>query len=94
MTIKNTYEDLTPSEELFIELLIARHRLGECVWTFSNRQLRIARRLEEKGYIGSKGGVTEGNFRAWLTDDAKKVLLAYPYVAPVIRKLKEENNIA
>lgn len=92
MTIKDDYADITPAEELFVELLIARHRLGECVWTFSNRQLRIARRLEEKGYIGTKGGVTEGNFRAWLTDEAKKVLLAYPYVPPIIAKMKEGNS--
>lgn len=90
MTIQNDYRDLTPSEELFVELLIARHRLGECVWTFSNRQLGVSRRLEKKGYISTKGGITEGNFRAWLTDEAKKVLLAYPYVPPIITKLKQE----
>ena len=93
MTISNKFEDLTPSEELFVELLIARHRLGERVWTFSNQQLGVSRRLEKKGYISTKGGVTEGNFRAWLTDDAKEALLSYPYVPPVFEQWKKENGV-
>lgn len=83
--LRSDYSDLTAAEELFIELLIARHRLGEEVWNFSMRELNVARRLTKKGYVATKAGITQGNFRAWLTDDAKKVLLAYPYVPPILQ---------
>lgn len=84
-TLKSDYSDLTEAEELFVELLIARHRLGETMWNFSMRELTVARRLRKKGYIETKAGITEGNFRAWLTDEAKDVLLAFPYVPPILR---------
>lgn len=86
-TLKSDYSDLTGAEELFVEVLIARHRLGEEVWTFSIRELNVARRLKKKGYIETKAGITQGNFRAWLTDEARKVLVEdINYIPPILRE--------
>lgn len=86
-TLKSDYSDLTAAEELFVEVLIARHRLGETMWNFSIRELNVARRLTKKGYIETKAGITQGNFRAWLTDEAREVLLYnINYVPPILRE--------
>lgn len=50
-TLKSDYSDLTAAEELFVELLIARHRLGETMWNFSMRELTVARRLRKRATL-------------------------------------------
>lgn len=42
---------LTPSEELMMEVLASRSRLGEPFWTFDRRHLRTARNLLAKNYV-------------------------------------------
>lgn len=77
--------ELTPSESLMIEVLIARLRFGEVCWTFGSSQRAIANRLESKGYIWTKGGIVEGSFRAFPTNEMIATFLSYDYDAPIFR---------
>ena len=60
-------ESLTPSEYLMMEVLAARHRLGEAWWTFPKDQSPTARKLEARGLVWSKSGVAQGTIRVCLT---------------------------
>lgn len=65
-----TSPTFTPTESLIIDVLVARYRLGDTLWTFETRNLPALRKLEEKALIHTTSGVTENTVRAWLTDTA------------------------
>jgi hypothetical protein len=79
---------LTPTQDLVLEVLAARYRLGETLWTFrSNSAIRTAANtLYDLGYITVDNGVTENTFRASLTEKGKKLVLDAAYKPPVLRK--------
>lgn len=77
-------KNLTPTEDLFLEVLAARTRLGHGVWTFDVLHKRVARSLEERGLIGWKSGVVERTILAWLTDDGRSLCLHEAYVPPIL----------
>lgn len=60
-------ESLTPSEYLMMEVLAARHRLGETLWTFPKDQSPTARKLEARGLVWSKSGIAQGTIQVYLT---------------------------
>lgn len=62
------HHHLTPSEDLMMDALAARYRLGEHLWPFRNDQCAIANRLEAKGLIWVTSGQVESSFRAGLTE--------------------------
>lgn len=76
-------EVFTPSEELVMEVLIARWRLGERLWTFSSRQKRAIQSLAAKGYVNIINGNTVRTVRASLTEKAIAENLTYNYVPPI-----------
>ena len=59
---------LTPTEELIMELLQARYRMGENSWSFDNRHMKALTNLSEKELITFKSAMIEGYQLAWLTD--------------------------
>jgi hypothetical protein len=65
-----TSPDFTPTESLIIDVLVARYRLGDTLWTFESRNMPALRKLEEKGLVHTTSGVTENTVRAWLSDKA------------------------
>jgi len=77
---------VTPTEDLVLELLIARTRLGHHIWTLSaNSTVKKAlSSLEVKGEVGWKHGIVERTYLAWLTDDAKIRHMSNDYVAPIL----------
>ncbi len=77
---------LTPTEDLFMELLAARHRLGEQVWTFDSRLKPQALRLERLGLIGWKRGAVERTLLVWLTGLGRTEYLDPLYVPPILAK--------
>lgn len=77
--------DLTPTEDLVLEVLAARHRLGETLWTFESRHAPAARRLEAKGLVNVIHGVVENTIRLSLTEQGKAACLSDDYTAPVLR---------
>jgi hypothetical protein len=65
-----TSPDFTPTESLILDVLVARFRLGDTLWTFETRNLPALRKLEAKGLIHTNSGVTENTVRASLSNKA------------------------
>jgi len=79
---------VTPTEELIMEVLVARHRLGESLWTFDSKSDRAIKSLETKGLVRRMNGITDHSVRASLTAQGKKEYLHDGYVAPILQKYK------
>lgn len=69
------YDALPPAAQLVVEVLIARHRLGERCWTFTNRHRQHLRILEANGWCWWKQSSQQGYVLAWLTDEALPLAL-------------------
>jgi hypothetical protein len=90
-----SYSDynFTPTEDLVLEVLTARTRLGEDVWTLSSRNNQALDKLEAKGLVGYKSASIEGYSLVWLTNDGVKLLFKNKYRAPVkFSELKERQK--
>lgn len=79
----------TPTEELMMEVLAARYRLGENLWTFPTRSafVKAANGLAGKGMVWWKHGVAQGTIQVFLTDEGKKNVLLEGYVSPLEKSL-------
>lgn len=77
---------LTPTEDLCMEVLTARHRLGENIWTFDSRHKPALKKLESRGLVNVIHGMVERSIRASLTEAGIKEYMDENYVAPVFRK--------
>lgn len=84
-----TKKQFTPTEELILEVLVARARLGEGVWTFEGRNAVALNSLEDKGYVVTMHGVTENTIRAWLTKKATAEFISEKYRPPIIKQVKD-----
>lgn len=74
---------LTPTEGLVMEVLAARYRLGENLWTFDSRNVGTIRRLARKGLVEEIHGIVEHSVRAMLTEKGKEYYgLNKPYTPP------------
>jgi hypothetical protein len=76
---------LTPTEDLAIETLLARHRLGETLWTFEARHRKTLEALADKGLVTVVHGTVEKSVRASLTEHAIDSFLSADYVPPILR---------
>lgn len=81
-------DNLPPTQYLVLEVLAARHRLGEQLWTFPSRPaIRVAAdQLASLGLIGWKGGVEPKTIRAWLTDAGRAAALMEGYESPDFKR--------
>lgn len=73
---------VTPKQDLLLEVLAARYRLGESYWTFDNKHKAALQKLEAKGLVSVIHGVVENTVRAALTEKGKKRELNAEYVSP------------
>lgn len=62
-------DNLPPTQYLVMEVLAARHRLGDNYWTFPSSCWSPIRALVNRGYVYHKDGITEHTERVWLTDE-------------------------
>jgi len=69
-----------------LEVLRARFRLGESLWTFSSSATKPLRSLEAKGLVQVMHGVVEGSVRASFTAEGKERFLSFPYQSPILKK--------
>ena len=76
---------LTPTEELVVEALTARYRLGELLWPFSARVGKALKGLADKGIIAYQSAPVENYYNVWFTDEGKKRYLSYNYTPPILR---------
>jgi hypothetical protein len=74
---------LTPTQELIGDVLAARFRTGETMWTFDSRLTKSALYMQELGLIGTTHGIVEKTFRAWLTDAGKARFVSESYSPPM-----------
>lgn len=76
-------KEFTPTEDLILEVLIARARLGERLWTFNSNSLKQAEILASKGWIHTIHGIVENTYRASLTDKGRARFLSFKYKSPL-----------
>lgn len=79
---------LTASQALLLDLLQARHRLGEPFWPVSTKMTRSYHELKEKGYVSILSGHVEGTVRLMLTPAAIAEMNP-SYVSPVEKQVSE-----
>ena len=67
--------DLTPTEDLILELLVARHRLGEAVWPIkaNSTTTRAIQHLTDIGLVSYSSGPSMGYTLTSLTDQGTKL---------------------
>lgn len=75
-------DNITPTEYLVMEVLVARWRLGEISWPFPNFVLPALRRLQDRGMIDYQSNVVEKTQRAWMTQAGMDLVLHPDYIPP------------
>ena len=78
---------VTAAQEIILEVLVARHRLGEPFWPVSTQLSRTYKTLRDKGYVEIIDGNVEGTDRLMLTRAARKKLMSETYTAPLATQL-------
>lgn len=81
--------DLPPTQYLIMEVLAARVRTGEQLWTFPSSLAVPLRALEARGLISVMHGVAPGSLRARLTELGRAETLKDDYVTPLAQKVLE-----
>lgn len=76
--------DLPPTQYLIMEVLAARFRLGEHLWSFTSELRRPLDSLLRAGLIDVLSSPAPGALRARLTDAGRKHVLKPGYVPPVV----------
>ncbi len=76
---------LPPTQHLVLEVLGARHRLGENLWPFRSTLAPALRALEQLGLVWTMHGSVENTVRAGLTEAGKDAVLSCEYVPPAFR---------
>lgn len=74
--------DLAPTQDLILEVLAARHRLGEPHWPFERRHRKALDALTDRGLISYESDVMPGLYRARLTNQGRSEALSATYVSP------------
>ncbi len=83
LTFAEERDLLKPTEDLALEVIAARYRLGEAIWTFSSIHSKTLANLQSRGLVFVIHGVTEGTLRAGLTDKGRERVLMGGYVPPL-----------
>jgi hypothetical protein len=84
-----TTDGLPPTQYLIMEVLAARARLGERIWTFPSRLRPALEALEDRALIGMMSGVVENTLRARLTDAGREAVMWGPYTMPALRESQD-----
>lgn len=75
-------DSLPPTQQLVLDVLAARHRLGEQVWTFPAAVNPALRALADRGLVTLLNGIVEKSTRARLTDAGQRLVLDGRYRPP------------
>jgi len=73
---------LPPTQYLILEVLGARHRLGENLWPFRSTLAPALRALEQLGLVWTMHGSVENTIRAGLTESGTEAVLSCTYTPP------------
>ena len=77
-------EDLPPTQYLVMEVLAARYRTGEQLWTFPSSLRQTIDALVRAGLVDALNSPAPGSLRARLTEAGRKHVLKPDYVPPVV----------
>lgn len=77
----------TPTQDLILDVLMARHRLGEGFWTFDSRLKPSLTALMDLGYVFVMDGNVENTVRAGLTNEGR-IEFVGTYQSPLERKVE------
>jgi hypothetical protein len=86
-------DDLPLTEYLLLDVLAARFRTGDQMWTFPRRARHYLRRLEERGLVELKAGVVENTVQAWLTESGREAVLLDGYRSAFDQALDETDGL-
>ena len=79
---------VTPTQELVMELLAARARLGESEWSVSTRHMAAIKSLDGAGLAKWRSHVIEGHVYVSLTDKGRSEYLSGTYVPPIMDRVE------
>lgn len=82
----------SPTEELILEVLAARYRLGENNWSFHKRFKSKIDFLAQRGYVNYKASSVENFLLVSFTDKGKEECLHYDYNPPILKKYKKKKK--
>lgn len=82
-------DDLRPTQYLIMEVLAARARTGEQLWTFPSNLAAPLRSLEARGLVSVMHGIAPGSLRARLTEAGRNETLKGDYVTPLAQNILE-----
>jgi hypothetical protein len=85
-------DKLPATQELVLEVLAARHRLGEQVWTMSRKQgvTKALTELQKLGLVNFDSGVVEDTWLASLTTKGREAVLSPRYRPPFMASMFAE----
>lgn len=81
---------LPPTQQLVLEVLAARYRLGEHTWSFPARLNAAGEALARLGLIAWTSHPAPYTRRAWLTDAGKAAVLLGDYQVPDVVRQRDE----
>jgi hypothetical protein len=94
-SLKLSEANFTPTEDLMLEALIARLRLGEHIWTFDSKHRKTAENLAKKGWVGWKHGIVENSIMVWpANEEIRSELVKYDYKAPILKDYISKKKVA
>lgn len=76
-------DKLPPTQQLILEILTARARLGEPSWPFADRLGPAIAALKRLGLVENLGSVVNGHTRVEFTDAGRDRMLGSGYVSPI-----------
>ncbi|MER7331784.1 MULTISPECIES: hypothetical protein [unclassified Micromonospora] len=90
MTDPIDVDSLPPTQYLMLEVLAARHRLGEALWTFPSGPAyrKAADYLAQLGLVGWKSGVAPKTIQVWFTDVGRAAALDGDYLSPHDKQIR------
>lgn len=82
-------DDLPPTQYLIMEVLAARWRLGERMWTFPDRLRPALNALQKRGLLWWRSAPTQHDVQAYLTDAGRAAAMSDTYVIPADRRYQD-----
>lgn len=80
---------LPPTQQMVLEVLAARYRLGEHMWSFPSRLNAAGEALARLGMIAWVSHPAPYTRRAWLTDAGKAAVLLGDYEPPDVLRQRD-----
>jgi hypothetical protein len=88
---------LTPTQDLIMEVLSARDRLGDRWWPFPARHRKNLQALAELNLVKTMHGIVENTIRVLITEEGQKLYQVPPYgerLTPEAPLMPDERKLA